>query len=63
MKLVKTNTSDFSRDLDSNAVINTNVTAYKLYKQQRNSRDTIEGLREEVDQLKALVQELIKNKK
>lgn len=63
MKLVKTNTSDFSRDLDSNAVINTNVTAYKLYKQQRNSRDTIEGLRDEVDQLKALVQELIKNKK
>ena len=63
MKLVKTNTSDFSRYLDSNAVINTNVTAYKLYKQQRNSRDTIEGLRDEVDQLKALVQELIKNKK
>lgn len=63
MKLVKTKTADFSRDIDTNAVINTNITAYKLYKQQRNNRDTIEGLREEVNQLKSLVQELIKNQK
>jgi len=63
MKLVKTKTADFSRDVDTNAVINTNVTAYKLYKQQRNSRDTIEELKEEVNQLKALVHELIKNQK
>ncbi len=63
MKLVQTNNPDFSRDTDSNAVINTNVTAYKLYKQQRNSRNTIEGLRNEVDELKALVHELIKNRK
>lgn len=63
MKLVQTNNPDFSRDADSNAVINTNVTAFKLYKQQRNSRNTIESLRSEVDELKALVHELIKNKK
>lgn len=63
MKLVKTKTADFSRDVDTNAVINTNVTAYKLYKQQRNNRDTIEGLRDEINQLKSLVQELIKNQK
>ena len=63
MKLAKTSAQDFYRDLDTNAVINTNVAAYKLYKQQRSNRDTIESLREEIDNLKNLVHELIKNQK
>ena len=60
MTLLKTQNPDLYRDEQTNAVINTNVAAYKLYKQQRESRNTIDDLRNEVDELKALVKELIK---
>lgn len=60
MTLLKTQNPDLYRDEQTNAVINTNVAAFKLYKQQRESRNTIDDLRNEVDELKALVKELIK---
>lgn len=55
--------TEFVRDKESNALINTNVNAFKLYKQQRESRLTVESLKTEVDELKALVRELLKNQK
>ena len=63
MKLVQTQSPDFYRDTDTNAVINTNVAAFNLYKQQRKGKETIESLKQEVEDLKALVRELIEKQK
>lgn len=63
MKLLKTQDPNLYRDEHSNAVINTNAAAFKLYKQQRDSKDTIDSLRQEVNELKDLVKELIKKQK
>lgn len=67
--LLKTNEPGIFRDSSSSTLINTDAAAYKAYKQQRNSTRTIETLnteldnmRSEVDELKNLVKELLKEK-
>lgn len=69
METIKTELGDFSRDTSNHALINTNVNAYKLYKQQRANRDsaaeqkeTIKSLTKEVEDLKFLVRKLIEEK-
>lgn len=66
--MIKTNDIDFVKDPTNSAVINTNITAYKLYKQQRDSTRTIESMSNELDSLrgelgeiKQLLGQLIKN--
>jgi len=61
--------TDFVRDTHNNALINTNVSAFILYKQQRNtliaqSAQEIEilNLKNELTQMKNLLQELIRDK-
>jgi len=61
MKLIKTEYPDFSRDESSHALINTNVNAYKQYKLQRENRNVIDKLNKDIEDLKSLVQTLIKN--
>lgn len=65
MRLIKTNNPDFWRDESSNSLINTNVNAYKLYKQQRQSNNReaeVTKLKEEVSELKMLVKKLLEEK-
>lgn len=69
MDLIKTQNPDFGRDDRNNALINTNVAAFKLYKQQRNNRrslDTsqkeINELKDEIADLKNLVKKLLEDK-
>lgn len=62
MKLVKTQIQDFSRDCNTNAVINTNVAALNNYRQQRDNKKTINELKSEIEELKMLVRELTKSK-
>lgn len=69
MKLIKTQNPDFCRDESNYALINTNVSAFNLYKQQRKNRKNInaqekeiENLKSEINELKSLVKHLIKEK-
>ncbi len=62
MRLVKTQNSDFYRDEDTNALINTNASAFKLYKQQRADRSRVSEMQQEIDELKSLVKQLIEEK-
>ena len=62
MRLVKTQNADFYRDEDTNALINTNASAYKLYKQQRADRNKVNTMQQEIDELKALVAKLLEDK-
>jgi cyanate lyase len=69
MTLVKTTDPDFCRDESSGAVINTNITAYKLYKQQRRSHDNvttlnskIDFLEKEITELKTLLKDIVREK-
>jgi len=65
MTLVKTNNPNFLRDESTNALINTNVNSFKLYKQQRQYRkkeSEIESLKDEVAELKMLVKKLLEEK-
>ena len=65
MTLVKTDNPNFLRDESSNALINTNVNAFKLYKQQRQyskKESEIESLKDEVAELKMLVKKLLEEK-
>ena len=62
MRLVKTQNPDFFRDQDTNALINTNASAYKLYKQQRADRGRVENMQQEIDELKMLVKKLLEEK-
>jgi hypothetical protein len=50
--LIKTNDASFMRDEDNTALINTNKTAYDLYKQQRSTIVSNQALKAEVDMLK-----------
>lgn len=54
----KTNDPDFVRDDHSRALINTNVSAYKLYKQQRASQQHIDSVNKEIDSLKEELSEM-----
>lgn len=56
--LHKTTDKDFFRDDTSGALINTNVSAYKAYKQHRESSKTISDLNSTIDSLKSEVDEL-----
>ena len=67
--IVKTTDNDFVRDTSCNALINTNVNAYKQYKLARQNRkstnqneDKIKAMQEEISELKQLVRELLKEK-
>lgn len=67
--LQKTNNPDFYRDESSHALINTNVTAYRLYKEKRDSDKNVSELSQKVNQLtselgdiKALLKELLEKK-
>jgi hypothetical protein len=62
MRLVKTQNPEFYRDEDTNALINTNASAYKLYKQQRADRNKVSTMQQEIDELKALVAKLLEDK-
>lgn len=64
----KTDDPNFMRDESTNALINTNVTAYKLFKQQRaqiqnnqSLQEEVRDLRSEIDELKQLLGKLIQN--
>ena len=48
MRLVKTQNSDFYRDEDTNALINTNASAFKPYKQQRTDRRRVSDMQQEI---------------
>lgn len=68
--IVPTEDNSFSRDTDTNAVINTNVTAYMLYKQQRDGGKTVAQLTQDINELKSefgeikhLLTELLRNVK
>ena len=56
--------NSLGRDADSNAIINTDDTAYDAYiKARENARQkdrTLDDLKREVDELKGLVRDLIK---
>ena len=56
--MIQTNDANFMRDPTNNAVINTNVTAYTLYKQQRDSVRTIDSMGQEMDHLKSELSEI-----
>lgn len=65
---VPTNDASYSRDSTSGALINTNVAAYTLFKQQRSHayraadmKQEIDTLKAEIGELKLLIGHLIKN--
>lgn len=60
MKLLKTEYPDFYKDEVNGGVINTNVNAYKLYKQQRDNERKNRDLNKEVADLKNELQQLKK---
>jgi len=50
--VIKTDKEDFLRDTTNNALINTNVNAYKQYVQQRESQKKVMDIESEVTSLK-----------
>lgn len=50
--MIKTEDSSFVRDPSSNALINSNVDAYKLYIQQRRQQKDRSDLQGQIDNLK-----------
>jgi hypothetical protein len=50
--IIKTEKEDFLRDNTNNALINTNVTAYQQYRNQRESQKKVMNIEGEVDSLK-----------
>lgn len=56
--ILQTTDANFARDTESHAVINTNTTAYMLYKQQRDKSRTIDALADEVSDLKNDISEI-----
>lgn len=66
--IVKTNDANYVKDTDSNAVINTNALAYKMYKQNRSQHQTLskvtddlDSLKRELDETKKLLGQILKN--
>lgn len=69
MGTIKTELGDFSRDTSNHALINTNVNAFKLYKQQRENRNavieqdaTVKALTKEIEDLRNMVKKLLEEK-
>lgn len=56
--LVKTQVPDYSRDDTTGALVNTNVNAYRIYKQQRQNQSTVDSLNEKLSSVESEVQEL-----
>ena len=56
--VIKTEKEDFLRDHINSALINTNVSAYKQYVQQRESQKKVVGIEQEVDTLKRDVSDI-----
>ena len=56
--LQKTDDGNFMKDTASNGVINTNATAYKLYKQQRDQSIANRNLQQEVTELKSDISDI-----
>lgn len=50
--IIKTEDISFVRDVGSNALINSNIDAYKLYQQQRRQQKDRSNLQEQIDVLK-----------
>lgn len=50
--LKKTDDSNFMKDMNNGAVINTNIAAYKMHKLQRESEQSSTSIKNEVDSLK-----------
>lgn len=55
---VKTEKEDFSRDNTNNALINTNISAYKNYRLQRDSQKKVNNIESDVFLLKKDVSEI-----
>lgn len=69
MNLIKTEYPDFFKDKDNGGVINTNINAYKLYKQQRENdkrnkdlNNEVSSLKQEIEQLKKIIYESLRDK-
>ena len=56
--MIKTEKEDFLRDHINSALINTNVSAYNQYVQQRESQKKVVGIEQEVDTLKRDVSDI-----
>jgi len=50
--LKKTDDSNFMKDMNNGAVINTNIAAYKMHKLQRESEQSSTSIKNEVESLK-----------
>jgi uncharacterized protein Yka (UPF0111/DUF47 family) len=64
--MIKTNDVNFARDPETSALINTNNTAYSLYKQQRevanqnaNLNKRVEKIESQIDDIKNLLTRLV----
>jgi len=67
--MIRTDDPNFARDEGTNALINTNVNAFKLYKQQRDnmaaqsqSEQEISDLKQRLLEMDALIKNLIREK-
>ena len=67
--MIRTDDPNFARDEGTNALINTNVNAFKLYKQQRDNMAAQSQSEQEISDLKlrllemdALIKNLIREK-
>jgi len=67
--MIRTDDPNFARDEGTNALINTNVNAFKLYKQQRDNMAAQSQSEQEISELKhkllemdALIKNLIREK-
>jgi len=67
--MIRTDDPNFARDESTNALINTNVNAFKLYKQQRDNMAAQSQSEQEISELKhkllemdALIKNLIREK-
>lgn len=57
---------DFIKDLDNNAILNTNIKGLNLYKMRKRKRqesiETINTLKERISQLEQIIEKLVKDK-
>ena len=57
---------DFIKDLDNNAILNTNIKGLNLYKMRKRtwqeSIETINTLKERISQLEQIIEKLVKDK-
>lgn len=56
---VQTEDKDYIRDLNSKALINTNVAAYHKYKEEKRKAAELQSLKDEVSEMKALLNTIL----